>query len=63
MAPTDLLQLEAIKKKRAFKKFSYRGVDLEKLLDLSHKEVRHAAASSSSCVKQNRTAYGLPAGC
>jgi small subunit ribosomal protein S15e len=28
-----------MKKRRAFKKFSYRGVDLDKLLDMSHKEV------------------------
>jgi len=33
--PPHTLQLEAIKKKRAFKKFSYRGVDLDKLLELS----------------------------
>ena len=30
-----ILQI-ALQKKRAFKKFSYKGVDLEKLLDLSH---------------------------
>ena len=26
----------ALQKRRAFKKFSYRGVDLDKLLDLNH---------------------------
>ncbi|RYG52355.1 30S ribosomal protein S19 [archaeon] len=31
--------MEALKKKRAFKKFSYRGVDLDKLLDMSIQEV------------------------
>jgi ribosomal protein S19 len=33
-----LSQIEQIKKKRAFKKFTYRGVDLDKLLDLSLQE-------------------------
>ena len=36
-----------LKKKRTFKKFSYRGIDLDKLLDLSHEElmkVVHARA-------------------
>ena len=32
-------ELAALKKKRTFKKFSYRGVDLDKLLDLSHAEL------------------------
>lgn len=32
------MQIEQMKKKRAFKKFSYRGVDLDKLLDLSLQE-------------------------
>lgn len=32
-------EVAALKKKRAFKKFSYRGVELEKLLDLSNKEL------------------------
>eukprot|EP01138_Halocafeteria_seosinensis_P007538 gb/GECG01007705.1/.p1 GENE.gb/GECG01007705.1/~~gb/GECG01007705.1/.p1 ORF type:complete len:155 (+),score=19.08 gb/GECG01007705.1/:1-465(+) len=32
-------QLAELKKKRTFKKFSYRGVDLDKLLDLSHAEL------------------------
>jgi small subunit ribosomal protein S15e len=32
-------QIELAKKRRAFRKFSYRGVDLDKLLDLSAAEV------------------------
>lgn len=32
-------QLEALKKKRAFKKFAYRGIDLEKLLEYRAQEV------------------------
>ncbi|GBG34363.1 30S ribosomal protein S19, chloroplastic [Hondaea fermentalgiana] len=28
-----------LKKKRTFKKFSYRGIDLDKLLDLTHEEL------------------------
>jgi small subunit ribosomal protein S15e len=37
--PIPPLQQEAIKKKRIFKKFTYRGVDLEKLLDMKPAEV------------------------
>ncbi|KAH7492253.1 ribosomal protein S15 [Phytophthora ramorum] len=33
------LELAALRKKRAFRKFSYRGVDLDKLLDLNHEEL------------------------
>nr|CCA24664.1 40S ribosomal protein S15 putative [Albugo laibachii Nc14] len=33
------LELAALRKKRAFKKFTYRGVDLDKLLDLNHEEL------------------------
>ena len=32
-------QIAALKKKRQFKKFQYRGVDLDKLLDLNHEEL------------------------
>lgn len=32
-------QLEAIKKKRAFKKFSFKGIDLDKLLEMRTDEV------------------------
>ncbi|CAK9049027.1 40S ribosomal protein S15 (S12), partial [Durusdinium trenchii] len=40
-APQDLTLEEqaALKKKRTFKKFSYRGIDLDKLLDLTHEEL------------------------
>lgn len=31
-----------LKRKRQFKKFSYRGIDLDKLLDLSHEELMQA---------------------
>lgn len=33
------LELAALRKKRTFKKFTYRGVDLDKLLDLNHEEL------------------------
>ncbi|GMF32197.1 unnamed protein product [Phytophthora fragariaefolia] len=33
------LELAALRKKRTFRKFSYRGVDLDKLLDLNHEEL------------------------
>lgn len=33
------MELAALRKKRAFKKFAYRGVDLDKLLDLNHEEL------------------------
>mmetsp|Transcript_22989 Transcript_22989/g.40712 ORF Transcript_22989/g.40712 Transcript_22989/m.40712 type:complete len:149 (+) Transcript_22989:82-528(+) len=35
----------ALKKKRTFKKFSYRGVDLDKLLDLTHEELMNMVHS------------------
>ncbi|KAF2118586.1 40s ribosomal protein-like protein S15 [Lophiotrema nucula] len=49
MADADYNAEEAaeLKKKRAFRKFSYRGVDLDQLLDLSSEELRdlvHARA-------------------
>lgn len=43
----DLEAVAALRKKRQFKKFTYRGMELEKLLDLSHDEfanVVHARA-------------------
>ncbi|CAD6505495.1 BgTH12-00986 [Blumeria graminis f. sp. triticale] len=43
----DPIQAAELKKKRAFKKFSYRGIDLEQLLDLSSDQLRdvvHARA-------------------
>ncbi len=43
----DLEAVAALRKKRQFKKFTFRGLELEKLLDLSHDEllnVVHARA-------------------
>jgi len=42
MADTEYNAEEAaeLKKKRAFRKFSYRGIDLDQLLDLSSEELR-----------------------
>eukprot|EP01039_Chlorochromonas_danica_P004781 gene4781-5241_t len=43
----DMEAIAALRKKRQFKKFTYRGLELEKLLDLSHDEllnVVHARA-------------------
>ncbi|CAG8751625.1 4624_t:CDS:2, partial [Dentiscutata heterogama] len=36
---TNMMQFTEIKKKRTFKKFSYRGVDLDQLLDLSSEQL------------------------
>ena len=38
------------KKKRTFKKFTYRGVDLDKLLDMSPKELMELVDVSVVCV-------------
>lgn len=43
----DLDAVAQLRKKRQFKKFTYRGLELEKLLDLSHDElltILHARA-------------------
>lgn len=37
---TDPTLAAELKKKRTFRTFSYRGVELDKLLDLSNEEVR-----------------------
>ena len=37
------------KKKRTFKKFTYRGVDLDKLLDMSPKELMELVDVSVFC--------------
>ena len=39
----------ALKKKRTFKKFMFRGMDLDKLLDLSHEELMNVV-----CARQRR---------
>ncbi|KJA23613.1 hypothetical protein HYPSUDRAFT_66284 [Hypholoma sublateritium FD-334 SS-4] len=41
---TDPTLAAEIKKKRTFRTFSYRGVELEKLLDLGNEELVHARA-------------------
>ncbi|KAF8489315.1 40S ribosomal protein S15 [Gautieria morchelliformis] len=43
-AVTDPQVAAELKKKRTFRTFSYRGVELEKLLDLSNEELVHARA-------------------
>jgi small subunit ribosomal protein S15e len=35
----DMEAIAALRKKRQFKKFTFRGMELEKLLDLSHDEL------------------------
>lgn len=35
----DVEAIAALRKKRQFKKFTFRGVELDKLLDLSHEEL------------------------
>lgn len=42
-------QIMELKKKRTFKKFSYRGLDLDKLLDLTHEELMEKV-----CARQRR---------
>lgn len=37
--PVDAEAIAALRKKRQFKKFQYRGMELDKLLDLSHTEL------------------------
>lgn len=37
--PQDAEQIAALKKRRTFKKFTYRGVDLEQLLDMSYEQL------------------------
>jgi small subunit ribosomal protein S15e len=47
MADIDAEAVAALRKKRQFKKFTFRGLEVEKLLDLSHDEllgVVHARA-------------------
>ena len=39
MVSTSTAELEAMRKKRTFRKFAYRGVDLDQLLDLSVTQV------------------------
>jgi hypothetical protein len=44
---TDVNTCTEIKRKRAFRKFTYRGIDLDQLLDLSSEDLRdvvHARA-------------------
>lgn len=37
--PVDAEAIAALRKKRQFKKFQYRGMELDKLMDLSHTEL------------------------
>ena len=37
--PVDAEAIAALRKKRQFKKFQFRGIELDKLLDLSHEEL------------------------
>lgn len=39
MADLDEEAIAALRKKRQFKKFTFRGIELDKLLDLSHEEL------------------------
>merc|ERR1712018_304917 len=57
----DAAALAALKKKRTFKKFAYRGVDLDNLLDLSIEEFtnmtnsRHRRAFRRGIKKRHQT--------
>jgi len=48
-------EISAIKKKRTFKKFQYRGVDLDKLLDVPHEELMDMV----QCRQRRRFSRGL----
>jgi hypothetical protein len=39
MADMDVEAIAALRKKRQFKKFMFRGIELDKLLDLSHEVI------------------------
>lgn len=43
---TDPALAAELKKKRTFRTFSYRGIELDKLLDLSNEEVRAPSMST-----------------
>jgi small subunit ribosomal protein S15e len=45
---TDAATAAAMKARRSFKKFSYRGVELDQLLDLSNEQVRLSPPSMTS---------------
>ena len=47
------------KKKRTFKKFTYRGVDLEKLLDMSPKDLMELVDVSGCCVLLFQCRYDM----
>jgi len=51
----DEAVLADLKKKRTFRKFSYRGVDLDQLLDMSHDQL----AKMLPCRMRRRLARGL----
>lgn len=44
---TDPTQAAEMKKRRSFRTFSYRGVELEKLLDLDNEDVRPSTLAFS----------------
>ena len=52
---TDPALAAELKKKRTFRTFSYRGVELDKLLDLSNEEVSHR----SICIFVHADSIGL----
>ncbi len=49
---TDPAVAAELKKKRTFRSFSYRGIELDKLLDLSNEEVRDAVMSPKLQLKR-----------
>lgn len=46
MAEVDAEAVAALRKKRQFKKFTYRGLELERLLDLSNEEFMEGSSFS-----------------
>lgn len=50
---TDPQTAADLKKKRTFRTFSYRGVELDKLLDLSNEEVSVFSTTAMTCSNCN----------
>jgi small subunit ribosomal protein S15e len=45
----EAIHAAELKKKRQFRKYAYRGVDLEDLLDKSSEEVNHHSPLEKTC--------------
>ncbi len=62
MADLDDEAIAALRKKRQFKKFTFRGIELDKLLDLSHEELLnyvHARYDYTSLYSELTSYYNI----